>query len=63
MKVAIKDTTLKIPGVEKPYEWPSLTAPLSPDGDWYVAGQTLPKTWRILNDGIPNERASSQEGT
>lgn len=45
LNLTLKDQSLRLPGaVEKPHEWKNAKAPVTVEGDWYLAGQTLPET-------------------
>ncbi len=41
MDLMASDTTIRLIGVEKPQAWAGVSAPLTPDGDWYAAGLSL----------------------
>ena len=41
MDVEVGDTTIRLIGAEKPQKWAGVSAPLTPDGDWYATGLKL----------------------
>jgi len=42
LSVTLTDKTVRLPGVEKPQQWSSVSSTLTPSGDWTKDGLTLP---------------------
>ena len=41
MDMTVGDPTIRLAGAELPQQWSNVSAPLTPDGDWYAKGLTL----------------------
>ncbi len=41
MDMMVSDTTIRLTGAEKPQQWIGVSAPITPEGDWYADSLTL----------------------